>query len=133
MYVTVSKLPKVKRPDGLMVSAVYRFPGDGRDIQVNDTLDDPNLLASFVTENKFAQYGLDGIVFDSKGNLFVGNFGDGKISKLTFDAQGKPHRQHSVRQNRSRLLARSQAAGFPGQGYQGQNADHRWHVRRQGR
>ena len=88
VYVTVSKLPKVKRPDGLMVSAVYRFPADGRNIQVNDTLDDPNLLASFVTENKYAQYGLDGIVFDSKGNLFVGNFGDGQINKLTFDDKG---------------------------------------------
>jgi sugar lactone lactonase YvrE len=88
VYVTVSKLPKVKRPDGLMVSAVYRFLADGRDIQVKNTLDDPNLLASFVTENKFAQYGLDGIVFDSKGNLFVGNFGDGKVNKLTFDDKG---------------------------------------------
>jgi sugar lactone lactonase YvrE len=88
VYVTVSKLPKVKRPDGLMVSAVYRFPADGRDIQVNNTLDDPNLLASFVTQNKFAQYGLDGIVFDSKGSLFVGNFGDGQINKLTFDDKG---------------------------------------------
>jgi sugar lactone lactonase YvrE len=88
VYVSVSKLPKVKRPDGLMVSAVYRFPVDGRDIQVKNTLEDPNLLASFVTENKFAQYGLDGIVFDSKGNLFVGNFGDGKIHKLTFDDKG---------------------------------------------
>ena len=85
VYVTVSKLPKVKRPDGLMVSAVYRFPADGRDIQVGNTLQDPNILATFVTENKFAQYGLDGIVFDSKGNLFLGNFGDGAIRKLTFD------------------------------------------------
>ena len=88
VYVTVSKLPKVKRPDGLMVSAVYRFPADGRDIQVKNTLEDPNLLTSFVTQNKFAQYGLDGIVFDSKGNLFVGNFGDGQINKLTFDDKG---------------------------------------------
>ena len=88
IYVTVSKLPKVKRADGLMVSAVYRFPADGRDIQVGNTLDDPNLLASFVTENKYAQYGLDGIVFDSKGNLFVGNFGDGAVHKLTFDEKG---------------------------------------------
>lgn len=27
------------------------------------------------------QYGLDGIVFDKKGNLYVGNFGDGSIHK----------------------------------------------------
>jgi len=89
IYVTVSKLPKVKRPDGLMVSAVYRFPANGRGIQVGNTLADPNLLASFVTENRYAQYGADGIVFNSKGNLYVGNFGDGKILKLVLGASGK--------------------------------------------
>jgi sugar lactone lactonase YvrE len=88
VYVSVSKLPKIKRPDGLMVSGVYRFPADGRNIQVANAMGDANLLATFVTENKYAQYGLDGIVFDSKGNLFVGNFGDGKIHKLTFDDKG---------------------------------------------
>jgi sugar lactone lactonase YvrE len=88
LYVTVSMLPKVKRPDGLMTSAVYRFPQDGREIEVANTLEDKNLLASFVTENRYTQYGLDGIVFDSKGNLFVGNFGDGVISKIVMDAQG---------------------------------------------
>ena len=89
VYVTVSKLPKVTRPDGLMVSAVYRFPANGRGIQVSNTLADPHLLVSFVTENKFAQYGADGIVFDSKGNLYVGNFGDGRIQKIALDANGK--------------------------------------------
>ena len=88
LYVTVSELPKVKRPDGLLTSAVYRFPQDGREIEVTDTLADPNLLASFVTRNRYTQYGLDGIVFDSKGNLFVGNFGDGEISKIVMDAKG---------------------------------------------
>ena len=39
-------------------------------------------------ENRFCQYGVDGIVFDSQGNLFIGNFGDGKVHKLTFDGQG---------------------------------------------
>jgi sugar lactone lactonase YvrE len=89
IYVTVSKLPKIKRPDGLMVSAVYRFPADGREIQVSDTLADPNLLVTFVTENRYAQYGADGIVFDSKGRLYVGNFGDGKIHRIVLDANGK--------------------------------------------
>jgi len=89
IFVTVSKLPKVKRPDGLMVSAVYRFPANGRGIQVSDTLADPNLLASFVTENRYAQYGADGIVFDSQGNLYVGNFGDGKILKIVLFPNGK--------------------------------------------
>ena len=89
IYVTVSKLPRVKRPDGLMVSAVYRFPANGRGIQVNDTLSDPNLLVSFVTRNKFAQYGADGIVFDTQGNLYVGNFGDGTILKIVLHPNGR--------------------------------------------
>jgi sugar lactone lactonase YvrE len=88
LYVTVSLLPKVKRPDGLLTSAVYRFPHDGHEIEVANTLEDKNLLVPFVTENRYTPYGLDGIVFDSKGNLFVGNFGDGAISKIVLDAQG---------------------------------------------
>jgi sugar lactone lactonase YvrE len=88
IYVTVSKLPRVKRPDGLMVSAVYRFPANGRGIRVTNTLADPNLLVSFVTLNKFAQYGADGIVFDSQGNLYVGNFGDGRIHKIVLSSNG---------------------------------------------
>ena len=28
-------------------------------------------------------------MFDSKGNLYVGNFGDGALHKITFDAAGK--------------------------------------------
>ena len=89
LYVTVSMLPKVKRPDGLVTSAVYAFPADGTDIKITNTLEDKQVIASFPTLNKHCQYGLDGIVFDSKGNLFVGNFGDGALHKITFDAAGK--------------------------------------------
>ncbi|MGC1460803.1 MAG: hypothetical protein WA802_01295 [Terracidiphilus sp.] len=89
LYVTVSMLPKVKRDDGLLTSAVYRFPSSGREIVVDNTLADKNLLASFVTQNRFVQYGLDAIVFNSKGNLFVGNFGDGTLYKIVMDGRGK--------------------------------------------
>jgi sugar lactone lactonase YvrE len=89
LYVTVSMLPKVKREDGLLTSAVYVFPADGKDITVTNTLEDPQVIASFPTLNKHCQYGADGIVFDSKGNLFIGNFGDGALHKITFDADGK--------------------------------------------
>jgi len=89
LYVTVSMLPKVKRPDGLLTSAVYVFPADGKDINITNTLEDKQIIASFPTLNKHCQYGADGIVFDSKGNLFVGNFGDGALHKITFDADGK--------------------------------------------
>ena len=88
VYVTVSMLPKVKRPDGLLTSAVYRFRPEDHAVQLANTLDDANLLTSFVTKNPDCQYGADGLVFDSKGNLFVGNFGDGALHKVTFDDDG---------------------------------------------
>ena len=88
-YVTVSMLPKVKRSDGLLTSAVYRFSVDDQGVELSNTLDDPNLLVSFVTRNPDCQYGADGLAFDSQGNLFVGNFGDGALHKVTFDEAGK--------------------------------------------
>ena len=89
LYVTESLMPKVKDVSGLCVSSVYRFRLDDKNVKVSNTLEDRNVIATFLTENKFCQYGADGIVFDSKGNLFVGNFGDGKIYKITFGAGGK--------------------------------------------
>ncbi|MBT3201117.1 MAG: phage head-tail adapter protein [Phycisphaerales bacterium] len=89
LYVTVSMLPKVKRADGLLTSAVYVFPADGKDLTITNTLADKQIIATFPTLNKNCQYGADGLVFDSKGSLFVGNFGDGALHKITFDAAGK--------------------------------------------
>jgi sugar lactone lactonase YvrE len=89
LYVTVSMLPKVKRDDGLLTSAVYRFKLKDKNIKVNNTLEDEQLLVSFPTLNRDCQYGADGLVFDSKGNLFVGNFGDGALHRFVLDAKGK--------------------------------------------
>jgi len=85
MYVTNSLMTKVKHESGLMVSSVYRFHLDDENIAVNNTLDDENLIATFITKNPICQYGADGIEFDNDGNLYVGNFGDGEINKITFD------------------------------------------------
>jgi len=86
IYVTQSLL--VKKGDEPLVSGVYRFKLDDRSVKVNNTLEDENLLVTFKTLNPGVQYGADGLVFDSRGNLFVGNFGDGTIHKITFDAAG---------------------------------------------
>ncbi len=88
IYVTQSMLTKVKRPDGKLVSCVYRFRLDDEDIQVTNTLEDENIVATFVTQNPDCQYGVDGIVFDAEGNLLIGNFGDGELYKLTLDEKG---------------------------------------------
>jgi len=86
IYVTQSMLPKVQGEQ--LTSAVYRFNLDDENVKVTNTISDKNLLISFKTLNMDCQYGLDGLVFDSKGNLYVGNFGDGSIHKITFDEAG---------------------------------------------
>lgn len=84
-YVTVSCLPKIKEPDGLLRSAVYRFRLDDKNIRVHNTADDPNLFALLTTKNRDCAYGADGICFDADGDLIVGNFGDGELLKITTD------------------------------------------------
>jgi len=88
IYVTQSLLSRIKDDSGKLVSGVYRFRLDDRNVKVTNTADDPQLIATFVTQNPHCQYGVDGIVFDSQGNLFVGNFGDGALHKITFDEKG---------------------------------------------
>jgi len=88
LYVTVSMLPKIKEADGKLVSAIYRFKLDDEDIKLTNTRDDKNLLIEYKTQHGFCQYGADGLVFDSKGNLYMGNFGDGALHKTTFNEDG---------------------------------------------
>jgi len=88
LYVTNSLLPKIENPDGKLASAVYRFKLDDENVKVTNTRSDPNLLVEFKTMNPHCQYGADGLVFDSKGNLYVGNFGDGVLHKVRLDPAG---------------------------------------------
>ncbi len=87
LYVTQSIL--VKHDNEPLVSGVYRFRLDDRDVRVNNNLADFNLLATFRTDNPDCPYGADGLVFDSHGNLFIGNFGDATLHRITFDDKGQ--------------------------------------------
>lgn len=88
MYVTQSYLHPVQHPSGKLVSCVYRFRLDDHDIKITNTLDDKNIFATFITQNPDCQYGADGIAFDKAGNLYVGNFGDGEVYRITFNKDG---------------------------------------------
>jgi sugar lactone lactonase YvrE len=88
IYVTHSMLSRVKDPSGLVTSCVYRFGLDDEGIAVTNTLADPNILTTFLTHNRNIQYGADGIEFDKAGNLYVGNFGDGAVHRITFRDDG---------------------------------------------
>ncbi len=89
VYVTQSSLEKVRHPSGKLVSCVYRFALDDEGVEITNTLEDTHILATFVTEDPDCQYGVDGIEFDRQGNLYVGNFGDGTVYRLTFDDKGE--------------------------------------------
>lgn len=89
MYVTQSCLSQVKHESGLLVSCVYRFHLEDENIQITNTLEDQNIITTFLTLNPECQYGADGIEFDEVGNLYVGNFGDGAVHKITFDEAGQ--------------------------------------------
>ncbi len=84
VYVTQSTLELVKDPSGKLVSCVYRFRLDDENIDVTNTLDDANILTTFITQNPDDQYGVDGIEFDKNGDLLVGNFGDGAVYRVRF-------------------------------------------------
>ena len=88
VYVTQSLLTKVKTESGNLLSCVYRFHINDENIQITNTLDDKNILVTYETYNPDDQYGMDGIVFDKEGNMYVGNFGDGEIFKVSFNPDG---------------------------------------------
>ncbi len=86
LYVTQSMM--IKEGDEPLISGVYRFELDDRGIKVNNTLEDKNLLVTIKTLDPACQYGADGLDFDSKGNMLIGNFGDATIHKIGLDAKG---------------------------------------------
>ena len=83
LFVTQSMLPKIKT--NKLTSGIYKFKTSDRNIKINNDNSDKNLIFTSKTQNAKCQYGLDGLVFDKKGNLYVGDFGDGTIFKLIMD------------------------------------------------
>ena len=93
MYVSDTYFDLADKPGA---SGIYRISLDEMNkgtVQLKPNATDPHLIAQFQTEplehrdNELA--GADGLTFDSKGNLYTGNFGNGVLSKITFDADGK--------------------------------------------
>lgn len=93
VYVTESKLDTKASP---MPSGVYRFrlaeldPAKPLALVPGDK--DPHLIVTLKTKNP-DWVGANGMGFDSKGNLFVCNFGDAEVIKVTFDRNGRTDRR----------------------------------------
>ena len=88
VYITESVLVEGYNPT--MKSGVLRFKLDEANVTLKTPLkDDPHVITTFESEKKDWPFGADGITFDSKGNLFVGLFSDGKMFKIQFDKKGQ--------------------------------------------
>jgi sugar lactone lactonase YvrE len=105
IYVTQSCLPKVNHPSGKLVSCVYKFALDDEGIEITNTLEDKNILTTFITQHPQIQYGVDGIEFDHNGDLLVGNFGDGAVWRVKFNEDGSVKEQFVWAQNPEELMS----------------------------
>ncbi len=90
LYVSETQIDAKAKP---ATSGVFRFKLEELEDAILELTtpetDDPHLIATFETFDEELPLGADGLSFDGDGNLYVGNFADGTIHKLTFDAEGK--------------------------------------------
>lgn len=85
LYVSETVLVPDSKP---LISGIFRFKLGEEEVQLTSPpIDDPHLIAKIESHNEAIGFGADGLCFDSKGNLYCGNFADGSIHKVTFDAQ----------------------------------------------
>ena len=102
MFVTETTLGLSDQPEK---SGVYRFSlselqGD-EPVELKPGLDDPHLLTTLETKPNPEDnlMGADGMCFDSEGNLYAGNFGDGALFRVTFDEKGNKEKREVVYRN----------------------------------
>lgn len=90
LYVTDSQWDT---PQDTTKSAIFHFTLaqlSGAAIQLQPGLNNPYILDTFTTQMGADKIdnGVDGIDYDSKGNLYTGLFGDGRVYKITLKADG---------------------------------------------
>jgi hypothetical protein len=85
LYVSETIMVPGSKP---LISGIFRFKIGEEGIQLKTPLEtDPHLIATIKSYNDAIGYGADGLCFDSKGNLYCGNFADGTVHKITFDSR----------------------------------------------
>jgi sugar lactone lactonase YvrE len=88
VYVTETSLDPEAMP---MPSGVYRFKYsefENKPVVLAADGKDEHLITSFMTNNPTWRVGANGMGFDSKGNMYVCNFGEASIIKYIFDTNG---------------------------------------------
>lgn len=88
LYVSDTTMVPGSQP---LISGVFRVKLDEEGTKLKTPLlEDPHLIGTIETHNPDVGFGADGLTFDSKGNLYIGNFADGTLHKIEFDDQGNP-------------------------------------------
>ena len=89
LYMTQAFLYGVKRGDGASSSGLYMFAASDRNVRVGNTPADPQCVFSDVTRNPDIRGGLNGVAVDAKGTIYTGNYGDGRVWRLTPGPDGR--------------------------------------------
>lgn len=89
VYMTQAFLYGVKRGDGAASSGLYMFDLKDRNVRVGNTPSDAQCVFSDVTRNPAIRGGLNGVAVDANGIIYTGNYGDGRIWRLTPGADGR--------------------------------------------
>lgn len=88
LYTTDTMMKPDSKP---LVSGIYRFKLGEENVEMKQPLEkDPHCIATILSNHPTIPFGSDGLTFDAKGNLYCGNFADGTVHKLEFDAKGEP-------------------------------------------
>lgn len=88
LYVTDTTMLPGTNP---LVTGVYRIKLSEEPVELKQPLDkDPHCIGTILTYNEKVSFGADGLTFDPKGNLYIGNFADGTLHKIEFNEKGEP-------------------------------------------
>ncbi len=89
LYLTQAYQRNVERTDGNSQSALYMFAATDRDVKVLNTPADAQCVFTDFTTNRVKRGGLNGVAVTRDGIVYTGNYGDGRIWRLTPGADGR--------------------------------------------
>ena len=89
LYLTQAYQRKIERTDGHSQSALYMFAATDRNVRVTNTPADTQSVFTDFTTNRVKRGGLNGVAVTKSGIVYTGNYGDGRIWKLTPGADGR--------------------------------------------
>ena len=88
-------------PEGQGKSGIFAITMEEMEkgtVQLKGNMDDPHLIAHFTTtaNDRGDIAGADGMTFDGQGRLHTGNFGDGVMSRISFNEDGTVKAQEII-------------------------------------